>query len=127
MVDGEPAARPAPERFTHQMRLLDALCIHVAQNMLAIFIDLVRLVRLVGISMAQGVDRVDSITGADMRHDIARECFQMSAGAVQRDDILALAGNQRPRARSASVDIVEPEGNAGKVRSEEHTSELQAL
>src|SRR3546814_6649240 len=91
------------------MRLLDALCIHVAQSMLAIFIDLVRLVRLVGISMAQGVDRVDSITGADMRHDIARECFQMSAGAVQRDDTLALAGNQSPR------------------RSEEHTSALQSL
>src|SRR3546814_11374044 len=72
--------------------------------------------------MAQGVDRVDSITGADMRHDIARECFQMSAGAVQRDDILALAGNQRPRARSACVDIVEPEANAGKVGPDRHFS-----
>src|SRR3546814_1799999 len=83
MVDGEPAARPAPERFTHQMRLLDALCIHVAQNMLAIFIDLVRLVRLVGISMAQGVDRVDSITGADMRHDIARERSEEHTSELQ--------------------------------------------
>src|SRR3546814_2607366 len=62
LVDGEPAARPAPERFTHQMRLLDALCIHVAQNMLAIFIDLVRLVRLVGISLAQCADRSEEHT-----------------------------------------------------------------
>src|SRR5665213_2312634 len=94
-VDCEPGARPTSQGLPYQMSLFYRLCIHVSQNMLGIFRDLVRLLRLIGIDVYEDVNGVKQKSRAHVGHDVAGERLQMTARAVQHDDVITSAGSQR--------------------------------
>src|SRR5205085_10334494 len=75
--------------------------------------DLVRIVRLAGVAVAEHVDGV-TLVPRGVRAEVTCERLQVSAGAVQEDHRLTGAGLQRPGRHTAGVHSGDAEVGTGR-------------
>ena len=71
--------------------------------------DLVVVVRLVGVAVAEQIDGVAAEPGLDVGDDVAGERLEVAARAVEEQHVLAVAGDQRPCADAVHVDALDAE------------------
>jgi hypothetical protein len=96
------------------VRGFDAGGIHVGEQVVAVARDLVRVVRLAGVAVAEHVDRVAGVPPG-VRAEVAGERLQMAAGAVQEDHRFTGTGLQRAGRDAAGVDGGDPVVDAGQL------------
>ena len=105
----EPGRHPPAERLAHEVGAVDAADIEVAEHVVDVARDLVVVVRLVGVAVAEQIDGVAAEPGLDVGDDVARERLEVAARPVEEQHVLALAGHQRPRADAVHVDALDAE------------------
>ena len=89
------------------MHTVDALRVEVAEDVLDVARDLVVVVGLVGVAVAEQVDGVAAEPGLDMGDDVARERLEVTARPVEEQHVRTGAGDQCPCSDSANVYLLE--------------------
>jgi hypothetical protein len=111
----------AAQRLADDVSLLNAHRVQIGQQVVAVARDLVRVVRLAGVAVAE---HVDGVAGVPRRvdADVADERLQVPTGPVQEDHRLASARLERPGRYPAGVHCGHSKVGADQLGPDRHRS-----
>ena len=84
--------------------------------------QLVVVVGLARVAVAEHVDRVTAEPGANVRNDVAAERLEVAARAVEEQHVLAFAGHERARLDTSRVDALDAERDRQQIGPDGHDS-----